>query len=245
MIRKHGRGKSLGTAWIWTAVAPEYRLMLAAQVGNRNLYAARRLLRSVQRCLAKDTWPLFTSDALRHYAHVLLEAFGVWQHPQPTGRPGRPRNPLRVPHPRLGYAQVDKRRKKGRVVEVNRSIVFGPEKDILAQAQGLRRANGRKGQINTAYVERQNLTMREENGRLSRKTLAFSKNRRDLQGQLDFWRAYANFVRPHRSLRIPDSKSSGPRRWLPRTPTMTAGITDHVWTLEELLKFRHWIYQPN
>lgn len=67
----------MGTAWIWTAVAPEGRLTLAAQVGNRNLYAARRLLRSVRRCLAKDTWPLFTSDALRHYADVLLEAFGV------------------------------------------------------------------------------------------------------------------------------------------------------------------------
>lgn len=214
-------------------------------MGNRNLYAARRLLRSVRRCLAKDVWPLFTSDALRHYAHVLVEAFGVWERPTPTGKPGRPRNPVRVPHPLLGYAQVDKRRKDGRVVEVNRSIVFGVEKDILARAQSVRGANGRKGKINTAYVERQNLTMREENGRLSRKTLAFSKNRRDLQRQLDFWRAYANFVRPHRSLRIPAPKGSGPRRWLPRTPTMAVGLTDHVWTLEELLKFRHWIYQPN
>lgn len=214
-------------------------------MGNRNLYAARRLLRSVRRCLAKDVWPLFTSDALRHYAHVLVEAFGVWERPTPTGKPGRPRNPVRVPHPLLGYAQVDKRRKDGRVVEVNRSIVFGVEKDILARAQSVRCANGRKGKINTAYVERQNLTMREENGRLSRKTLAFSKHRRDLQRQLDFWRAYANFVRPHRSLRIPAPKGSGPRRWLPRTPTMAVGLTDHVWTLEELLKFRHWIYQPN
>ena len=214
-------------------------------MGNRNLYAARRLLRAVRRCLAKDAWPLFTSDALRHYAHVLLEAFGVWQRPKPTGKPGRPRNPVRVPHPLLGYAQVDKRRKDGRVVEVTRSIVFGVEKDILARAQGVRCANGRTGKINTAYVERQNLTMREENGRLSRKTLAFSKTRRDLQRQLDFWRAHANFVRPHRSLRIPAPKGSGPRRWLPRTPTMAVGITDHVWTLEELLKFRHWAYQPN
>lgn len=213
-------------------------------MGNRNLYAARRLLRSVRRCLAKATWPLFTSDALRHYAHVLLEGFGVWQRPKPTGKPGRPRNPTRVPHPGLGYVQVDKRRKKGRVVKVQRSIVFGLEKDILARAQQLRRANGHKGKINTAYVERQNLTMREENGRLSRKTLAFSKNRRDLQGQLDFWRAYANFVRPHRSLRVPAPKDSGPKRWLPRTPVMAAGVTDHIWSLKELLKFRHWIYQP-
>lgn len=235
----------MGTAWIWTAVAPECRLTLAAQVGNRTLYAARRLLRSVRRCLAKDTWPLFTSDALRHYAHVLLEAFGVWERPKPTGKPGRPRNPVRVPHPLLGYAQVDKRRKDGRVVEVNRSIVFGLEKDIIARAQSLRRANnGRKGKINTAYVERQNLTLREENARLSRKTLAFSKNRRDLQGQLDFWRAYANFARPHRSLRTPVPNGSGLKRWLPRTPAMAAGISDHIWTLEELLKFKHWLCQP-
>ena len=243
-MRKAGRGKSVGTAWIWAAVAPECRLTLAAQVGNRNLYAARRLLYSVRHCLAKDTWPLFTSDALRHYAHVLLEAFGVWQRPTPTGKRGRPRNPVRIPHPLLGYAQVDKRRKEGRVVAVNRSIVFGSDKDILARAQRLRRANGRKGKINTAYVERHNLILREENGRLSRKTLAFSKTRRDLQRQLDFWRACANFVRPHRSLRAPAPAGSGPKRWLPRTPAMAAGISDHVWALEDLLKFKHWICQP-
>lgn len=212
-------------------------------MGNRNLYAARQLLRSVRRCLAKGTWPLFTSDALRHYAHVLLEAFGVWQRPRRTGKPGRPRNPVRTPHPELGYAQVDKVCRNGRVVEVNRSIVFGPEQEILARAQALRRANGRRGKINTAYVERQNLTLREENGRLGRKTLAFSKNRRDLQGQLDFWRAYANFVRPHRSLRV-EAPQGAFKRWLPRTPGMAAGITRRVWTLEQLLKFRHWVYQP-
>ena len=242
-MRKAGRGKRVGTAWIWAAVAPECRLTLAAQVGNRNLYAARRLLRAVRHCVAKDTWPLFTSDALRHSAHVLLEAFGVWQRPTPTGKPGRPKPPVRMPHPLLGYAQVDKRRKEGRVVAVNRSIVFGSDKDILAWAQSLRRANGRTGQINTAYVERQNLTLREENGRLSRKTLAFSKTRRDLQRQLDVWRAYANFVRPHRSLRAPAPAGSGPKRWLPRTPAMAAGLSDHVWTMDALLTFRHWIYQ--
>lgn len=152
---------------------------------------------------------------------------------------------MRVPHPLLGYAQVDKRRKDGRVVEVNRSMVFGLEQDILARAQNLRRANGRKGKINTAYVERQNLTLREENGRLSRKTLAFSKNRRELQRQLDFWRAYANFVRPHRSLRVQAPPPGfGAKRWWPRIPALATGISSHVWTLEELLKFRHWLCQP-
>ncbi len=234
----------MGTAWIWAAVAPEYRLTLAAQVGNRNLYAARRLLRAVRRCLAEDTWPLFTADALRHDAHVLLEIFGVWQRPTPTGQPGRPKNPLRMPHPLFGYAQVEKRRKSGRVVEVSRSIVVGLEQAMRARAQRLRRAHGRTGQIDPSYVDRQHLTLREENGRLSRKTLTFSKTRRDLQRQLDVWRASANFVRPHRSLRLQVPIGSAPNRWLLRTPAMVAGLSDHVWTLEELLKVKHWICQP-
>jgi len=144
----------------------------------------------------------------------------------------------------LGYAQVEKHRQGSRVVDVNRRVIFGAPDEVLARAQGLRRSNGRKGTINTAYVERHNLTLREENGRLSRKTLAFSKKRRELQHQLDFWRAYANFVRPHRLLRAPAPSGSGPRRWLPRTPAMAAGLATHVWTLDELLRYKHWIYQP-
>ncbi|HEX9898114.1 MAG TPA: IS1 family transposase [Candidatus Methylomirabilis sp.] len=194
--------------------------------------------------MARETWPLFTSDALRHYAPVLLEVFGLWQRPTPTGMPGRPCHPTRIPHPLLGYAQVEKHRQGSRVVDVNRRVIFGAPDEVLARAQGLRRSNGRKGTINTAYVERHNLTLREENGRLSRKTLAFSKKRRELQHQLDFWRAYANFVRPHRLLRAPAPSGSGPRRWLPRTPAMAAGLATHVWTLDELLRYKHWIYQP-
>lgn len=234
----------MGTAWIWTAFAPECRLTLAALVGNRNLFAARRLLRAIRRCVAKGTWPLFTSDALRHYAQVLLEAFGIWRRSPRTGKRGRPRNPVRVPHPLLAYAQVNKRREAGRIVEVTRSVIFGNEAAGQAQAQALRRVNGRKGRINTAYVERNNLTLREENGRLSRKTLAFSKNRRALQDQVDFWRAYANLVRVHRALRSPAGQASGPRRWIARTPAMAARVTDHVWSLDELLTFNHWKYQP-
>lgn len=164
--------------------------------------------------------------------------------PMPTGKRGRPRNPVRALHPLLGYAQVDKRRKEGRVVAVNRSIVFSVWKKTSSTAP---RACGEpmaaRGR-NTAYVERHNLTLREENGRLSRKTLAFSKTRRDLQRPLDFWRACANFVRPHRSLPAPAPAGAGPTRWLPRTPAMAAGISDHIWTLEELLTFKHWICQP-
>lgn len=241
---KHGRGKSVGTAWIWTACAPAYRLTLAAVVGNRNLFAARRLLRAIRRGFARGTWPLFPSDALRHDAQGLLEAFGVWRRFPRTGTRGRPRKPARAPHPLVAYAQVNKQRAGGRVGAVTRSVIFGNEAALQPQAQTLRRANGRKGRITTAYVERNNLTLREENGRLSRKTLAFSKNRRALHDQGDCWRAYANLARAHRALRSPANPASELNRWVAKTPAMAAGITDHIWSLEELLTFRHRKYQP-
>jgi hypothetical protein len=53
-----------------------------------------------------------------------------------------------------------------------------------------------------------------------------------------------NFCLPHMSLRMPLSQtqptngSGSAKRWQPRTPAMAAGLTDHVWTLREMLLFR-------
>lgn len=228
----------MGTTWVWRAVAPEYRLRLGSVVGNRTLYSARQLFRRIRRALNGQV-PLFTSDQLPHYTEILLETFGSWERPPRTGRPGRPKAPSRVPHPELGYAQVVKHRRQGRVVAVTRRVIFGQPTHVAARAATLRRANGRQGQINTAYIERDNLTLRQELSRLARKTLGFSKKRRELQQSLDFADAYANFVRPHRALRLPAPESpGGSRRWVPRSPAMAAGITDHIWTLKELMSYR-------
>ncbi|MEK6716104.1 MAG: transposase, partial [candidate division NC10 bacterium] len=70
-----------------------------------------------------------------------------------------------------------------------------------------------------------------------RKTLGFSKNRRELQHALEYIDAHANFIKPHQSLRQRASPDSG-RRWVPRTSAMAAGLTDHRWTLEELLCYK-------
>ena len=231
-----GRGRRLGTTWIWRAFAPECRLRLASLVGNRNLYNARRLLRKIQSRF-NGSLPLFTSDSLKHYTDVLLELFGQWEKPKPTGLPGRPCKSHRVASPDLRYAQVHKEREGGRVIKVTRSIIFGKRRMVEAQAASLKRADGREGQINTAYIERDNLTLRQELRRLTRKTLGFSKNRRELQHALDFIDAHDNFVKPHGALRL-KSASDEHRQWMPRTPAMTAGISDHLWTLEELLCYK-------
>jgi hypothetical protein len=123
------------------------------------------------------------------------------------------------------------------VIKVTRSIIFGKRRTVEAQAASLKRADGSEGQINTAYIERDNLTLRQELRRLTRKTLGFSKNRRELQHALDFIDAHDNFVKPHGSLRLRRFFDES-RLWTPRTPAMAAGISDHIWSLEELLCYR-------
>jgi hypothetical protein len=53
---------------------------------------------------------------------------------------------------------------------------------------------------------------------------------------LDFFQAWYNFVKPHKSLRL--EVNLGNRRWMQRTPAMTEGLTDHIWTIKELMNFR-------
>lgn len=236
LVVKQGRGRSLGSTWIWRAFAPEFRLRLASLVGNRTLYSTRRLLRKIQGCL-NGTLPLFTSDSLPHYADVLLELYGQWKKPHPTGLPGRPCNVQRVASPDLRYAQVHKERQGGRVVKVTQSVIFGKRRTVQNQAASFKRADGSEGQINTSYIERDNLALRQELRRLARKTLGFSKNRRELQHALDFIDAHDNFVKPHGALKL-KTMNEGSRTWALRTPAMAAGISNHVWTLEELLCYK-------
>ena len=98
--------------------------------------------------------------------------------------------------------------------------------------------------INTSFVERNNLTCRQCNGRLARKVLGFSKDLTWLEKHLWLSLAYHHFVLAHDSLsqRLsepqPTRGSGSPKQWQPITPAMAAGITDHVWTMEELLSYR-------
>jgi hypothetical protein len=92
--------------------------------------------------------------------------------------------------------------------------------------------------------ERNNLTCRQCNGRLARKVLSFSKELTWLEKHLWLSLAYYHFVLAHDSLsqRLsapqPTRGFGSPKRWQPITPAMAAGITDYVWTMEELLSYR-------
>jgi hypothetical protein len=179
--------------------------------------------------------PFFASDQLPAYVAALIANYSTPEPPPSKRGPGRPRKePRRLVDPGLRYAQVQKRREGGRVVEVRRQILFGTEGELIR----VMKADGCGSRINTAYVERDNLTSRQSNGRLVRKTLSHSQRKESLQFPIDFEDAVDNFVRPHGSLRL-RLRRPGPhgRLWLARSPAMAAGLTDHVWTLEELMSW--------
>jgi hypothetical protein len=183
---------------------------------------------------------------VRRHSLRAINCRPMWRHwwpitvwlapPPPTRGRGRPRHkPKRILDPHLCYAQVDKRREGGRVVEVRRRIIFGTAEEMAT----IITADGCGSTINTAYVERNNLSMRQNVGRLLRKTLSFSKSEYYLQRHIELEDAIYNFVKPHLSLRrrLQSHKHHG-RKWEPRTPAMAAGLTDHIWSIEELLEFQ-------
>jgi IS1 family transposase len=231
---------SAGDAWVWIAFSPVDKLVLAWVVGKRTLCAARQLV-SQLKSATDGHLPFFTSDALPHYAEALLDVYGVWMTPVRQGTRGRFPHPRRCPPPDLCYAIVVKERKHGRVIHVTTRLVYG----TLAQVEAALQVLPVSRTINTYGVERNNLTVRQHARRLGRKVNAFSKEPDYLKHQLTLAFAYYHFVVPHRSLRqrlphpLPTKGRNGSRKkWKPVTPAMAAGLTDHVWTMDELLSFR-------
>ena len=230
---------SYGDAWIWLAFAPRWRLVLAFVVGKRTQASANLLLERVVH-VTDEHIPFFTSDQLAEYRSALLHAYGRWEQPVRKGRRGPHPKPRRVAPADLLYAQVVKQREHGQVVAVSSKVVFGDAAAVRERVA----ASCVSSAINTSFVERENLTLRQHTRRLTRKTNGFSKESSWLETQLWLVLAYYHLVLPHGSLAravpvaVPTRGSGSPQRWLPITPAMAAGITDHVWTTTELLSYR-------
>ena len=143
-----------------------------------------------------------------------------------------------MPLPELLYAQVVKTMRRRRIVEVKHRIVFGTKAavDQVLAACGW--------QINTAFVERLNLSLRQRVAAIGRRSATSCKGEDGLGQQLVLFQVYHNFVLPHASLRQPLAEpiathgTGSAKVWRPCTPAMAAGVTDHVWTLREVLMFR-------
>ena len=174
--------------------------------------------------------PVFTSDNWDPFEEGLLNVYGFLEMPCYCGI-GRKPNPVLVPYPDLKYAKVCKKRKNGRIIEVIQRIVYGNPEEVM-RLLGVDYG----GKINTAYIERINLTIRNSLARFVRKSMNCSKILRRHTHALDFFQAWYNFVKPHKSLRL--EVNQGRKRWMQRTPAMVEELVDHVWTIKELMTFR-------
>jgi IS1 family transposase len=224
--------------WVWTAMDPDSKLLLVIAVGSRTLAVAQRVVHQVTQVLAPGCVPLCLTDGLQDYTTALLTHFGQWMQPARRRDKGPLPKPRWVPVPALLYAQGVKSYRRRRIVGVTYRVVFG----TLERVQQVLSACGRK--INTAFVERLNLDIRQRVAAVGRRVNTLCQGEDGLRQQLAVYHVYYNFCLPHTSLRQPllvpepTNGSGSTKRWRPCTPAMAAGLTDHVWSLKEVLCYR-------
>jgi IS1 family transposase len=204
--------------WVWTAIDPESKLLVATDCGPRTLAMAQRVVHQVAHVLAPDCVPLFLTDGFRAYLTALLTHYGQWLQPERRQTKGMRPKPRWIPLPALRYAQVVKSYRRRRIVGVQHRVVFG----TMERVKQVLSACGR--QINTAFVERLNLDIRQRVAAVGRRVNTLCKGEEGLQHQLVLFQTYHNFVLPHASLRqpllvpAPTNGTGSAQQWRPCTP---------------------------
>lgn len=217
-----------GILWMALAIQVQTRLWLGGVLGAaRDMDLISTLIQQVRQC-ALCRALLFCVDGCVAYVGAIQHVF---REPIGSGKRGRPH--LR-PWDGIRIAQVVKQYAQKRVVSVVRRVVQGTQAQVealLLQTQG-------GGLINTAYIERLNATFRSRLTALVRRGRALVRQVTTLQHAMYLVGTVYNFCTYHQSLRVPLYLTHQRRRWLRRTPAIAAGITDHRWTVQELLSFR-------
>jgi IS1 family transposase len=221
--------------WLWLAIDPCTKLLPVLHLGPRTQNSAHIVIHSLRHILAPGCIPLFTSDGLNLYFYALTAHFGHWLQVARRGR-----NILRWQvADELIYGQVKKCYKRRKLVRVTHVMRLGTKDALTIVLQGL----SLSGRLNTAFIERVNLTVRHGVAALARRTWATAQQSPHLLAHLEWWRVYYHFVRPHASLRV---KLVQPRerggklvaqRYRRRTPAMASGRTTRRWTAREVLSY--------
>src|SRR3989454_9276504 len=183
--------------WVWAAMDPVTTLLLTIDVGDRTLAMAQRVVHQVVQVLAPGCVPLFLTDGFKEYATALLTHFGQWVYLPRSQATGPAPKPRWMPLPQLLYAQVIKTVRRRRLVRMRHRVVFG----TLEAVQQVLAACG--WQINTAFIERVNLTIRQHVAAVGRRVMTLCKGAEGLRQQLALYHVYYNFCLPHASLRVP------------------------------------------
>lgn len=203
--------------------------MASVVVGKRTADATHELVRDFHRRTGGRIPRPITSDEYPAYADAIRAAYGQGVTPPRTGKPGRPRNPYRVLPAEVTYATVHEEKENDRVVRVSTTVVFGTV-SAAAVALALSRVSRT---VNASFVERHNGTDRGRCSRKGRKSCEFSKSWAMHVAATRFGYSSCNFCWPVRTLRVKGTDGT----WPQRTPAMAAGLTDHVWSIQEWITF--------
>ncbi len=213
--------------WLAMALAVPSRLWLGGVVSpQRDGALIRRLVERVRACASRLDI-LVCVDGLSSYVTAFRRGF---RSPVRTGRPGRPRLVLAE-----GFllGQVVKRYAQRCVTAVEQRVVCGTAAAITAVLVATKSGT----LINTAYIERLNATFRSRLVPLVRRGRALARTEAALTAGMWLVGCAYNFCWYHDSLRREAPLGTG-RHWQELTPAMAAGLTDHPWTMSELLSYR-------
>ena len=186
-------------SWVFAAIEVWSRLWPATVVGRRSYENTLTLFQDIA-ARAEDTdIPLITTDGFEFYERVIGQVFG----------------------PACIYGQVIKTRRNNRVIKVERRAVIGTEGRFEERLQQSKDSC----KLNTSFIERLNLTIRQRSAYLCRRTICQARRKSRLEGHLQLLRCHYNFVKPHRALKFGREI---------RTPSMQAGLSAKRLTLRQI-----------
>ena len=189
--------------WIFVSIDVWSRFWPSTVVGRRSYQNTLSLFRDVANRMNVVRFPLIATDGFEFYEKVVRRVFG----------------------PACLYGQVIKTRRNDRVARVERRIRIG----TAWRWEQAWRDSEDSAKLNTSFIERLNLTIRQGSAFLTRRTLCYARRRERLEAHLELLRCYYNFVRPHRALKFGREV---------RTPAIQAGLTKRRLTFREIFSSR-------
>jgi hypothetical protein len=231
-----------GSYWDHVIFDPESKLIVSLVVGQRNADTVVQVFTDYHDRTDGSLPQLITTDEYAVYLPVILDTYGVlWREdldltPEEITEYANSGIPELIVPAEIAYATVHKEREGGRVVEVTPRVLLGTEEQVEQALAGSTVSQT----VNTSFVERNHATQRQFTARKKRKAYTFSK-------ELPFHVAatwlvvvWYNFGWCVRTLR--EKVQESPPRYKQRTPAMAAGLSDHVWSMQELLSYP--LYPP-
>jgi IS1 family transposase len=219
--------------WVWTVCEAKTKIIPVIQLGARTQDMAYSVVHELKTRLKGGCVPVFSSDGLKHYFYGLTAHFGEWMVVEGE------KKLVWLIVSLFQYAQVIKQQRGFRLVGVEHRMLWGNAEEYRSRLK----ANGLSGNINTSFVERANLTIRQSVSKLTRRTWGPAQLKSELENHLYWWLAYYHFARAHESLQIrmeePVQRKGNqrPRQYQKVTPAMAAGLVTRRWSVKELISY--------